>query len=90
MILGLMIFFSGTLSLLFVRKHYLMSLLSLEFMILSLFYMNFNFLEFFYFDFYFLIIFLVLGVCEGVLGLSLIVYLVRKNSLDYVDTISLC
>nr|YP_010990574.1 NADH dehydrogenase subunit 4L [Kodaianella bicinctifrons]WOW98888.1 NADH dehydrogenase subunit 4L [Kodaianella bicinctifrons] len=90
MILGLTIFFSGIISLIFVRKHYLLSLLSLEFMILSLFYLVFFFLGFFFFEFYFLVVFLVLGVCEGVLGLSLIVYLVRKNSLDYLDIISLC
>nr|WOW99096.1 NADH dehydrogenase subunit 4L [Paravarcia sp.] len=90
MILGMFIFFSGIFSLIMVRKHYLMSLLSLEFLLLSIFFSSFFFFSFFFHDFFFLVVFLVLGVCEGVLGLSLIVYLVRKFSLDYLDSISLC
>nr|YP_011014871.1 NADH dehydrogenase subunit 4L [Thabena yunnanensis]WQB38552.1 NADH dehydrogenase subunit 4L [Thabena yunnanensis] len=85
-----MIFLSGFLSLVFVRKHFLMSLLSLEFMILSIFFFLFFYFGLFFFDFYFLIVFLVLGVCEGVLGLSLIVYLSRSDSIDYLDIIGLC
>nr|YP_010990652.1 NADH dehydrogenase subunit 4L [Klapperibrachys cremeri]WOW99083.1 NADH dehydrogenase subunit 4L [Klapperibrachys cremeri] len=90
MLLSLLIFFSGILSLLMVRKHYLMSLLSLEFLLLSLFFYIFFFFDWFYYDYFFGIIYLVFGVCDGVLGLSLIVYLARKSSKDYLDTLSLC
>nr|QWS05465.1 NADH dehydrogenase subunit 4L [Zecheuna tonkinensis] len=89
LLLSFFIFFSGLLSLILVRKHYLMSLLSLEFFIISIYFMIYFFFFFFY-DFYFLIIYLVLGVCEGVLGLSLLVFLVRSFSSDYVDSLVMC
>lgn len=34
-------------------------------------------------DYYFLILFLVVSVCEGVLGLSILVYMIRFNGNDY-------
>uniref|UniRef100_UPI0030FE7737 NADH dehydrogenase subunit 4L n=1 Tax=Salurnis marginella TaxID=1453305 RepID=UPI0030FE7737 len=89
MFIGVFIFFSGLLSLFFVRKHYLLSLLSLEFFLLSIYLFLYFYFCYFYYDFYFIIIYLILGVCEGVLGLSLIVYLVRSISLDYLDSLSL-
>nr|YP_010990639.1 NADH dehydrogenase subunit 4L [Flata truncata]WOW99057.1 NADH dehydrogenase subunit 4L [Flata truncata] len=89
MYMGFFVFLSGGLSLLLVRKHFLLSLLSLEFLMLSIYYTMYFYFCFFVFDYYFIIVYLVLGVCEGVLGLSLIVYLVRKDSLDYLDSISL-
>nr|UCC42867.1 NADH dehydrogenase subunit 4L [Geisha distinctissima] len=89
MILGLFIFFSGLLSLILVRNHFLLSLLSLEFFLLSIYFYLYFFFFFYLFDFYFIIIYLVFGVCEGVLGLSLIVYLVRSFSLDYLDSLTL-
>nr|YP_010990587.1 NADH dehydrogenase subunit 4L [Pseudochoutagus curvativus]WOW98901.1 NADH dehydrogenase subunit 4L [Pseudochoutagus curvativus] len=90
MLLGLMIFFSGILSLILVRKHFLLSLLSLEFMILSVLYKFLFFSIFLFWFLFFYLFFLVLGVCEGVLGLSLNVYLARYNMLDYVDYPKLC
>nr|YP_010990561.1 NADH dehydrogenase subunit 4L [Aplos simplex]WOW98875.1 NADH dehydrogenase subunit 4L [Aplos simplex] len=90
MFVGLFIFFFGLLSLIFVRKHFLLSLLSLEFMFLSIFFFIYFFFDFYVYEYYFVIVFLVLGVCEGVLGLSLIVYLVRKDSLDYLSSLILC
>nr|QWS05439.1 NADH dehydrogenase subunit 4L [Cerynia lineola] len=86
----LFIFFSGLMSLFMVRTHFLLSLLSLEFMLLSIYFFSYFFFFFFFYDFYFVIIYLILGVCEGVIGLSLIVYLVRKFSLDYLDSLVLC
>uniref|UniRef100_UPI0031F3FFD4 NADH dehydrogenase subunit 4L n=1 Tax=Loxocephala sichuanensis TaxID=3080980 RepID=UPI0031F3FFD4 len=90
MLLSLMIFISGFVSLFMVRKHYLLSLLSLEFLLLSLFYFMFLFFGYFCYDYFFGMIYLVFGVCDGVLGLSLIVYLSRKYSSDYLDSLSLC
>nr|YP_010274440.1 NADH dehydrogenase subunit 4L [Ricania simulans]UJT96884.1 NADH dehydrogenase subunit 4L [Ricania simulans] len=88
--LGLFIFFSGVFSLVFVRKHFLMSLLSLEFILLSIFFFSYFFFYFCFFDFFFGVFYLVMGVCEGVLGLSLIVYLFRKSDNCYVDSLVLC
>nr|YP_010990691.1 NADH dehydrogenase subunit 4L [Rhotana formosana]WOW99135.1 NADH dehydrogenase subunit 4L [Rhotana formosana] len=77
------LFFFGFLTLILVRKHYFLSLLSLEFILVYLFISFFFFLNFYGYDFYFCVIFLVLGICDGVLGLSLLVYLVRKINSDY-------
>nr|QWS05452.1 NADH dehydrogenase subunit 4L [Cromna sinensis] len=87
--MSLLVFFSGILSLILVRKHFLLSLLSLEFLMISIYFYLYFFFLYFLFDFYFIIIYLIFGVCEGVLGLSLIVYLVRKSSLDYLDSLTL-
>nr|YP_010274414.1 NADH dehydrogenase subunit 4L [Pochazia guttifera]UJT96858.1 NADH dehydrogenase subunit 4L [Pochazia guttifera] len=88
--LSFFIFISGIFSLFLVRKHFLLSLLSLEFVILSVFFFMYYFFYFCFFDFFFGIFFLVLGVCEGVLGLSLIVCLFRKSDSCYVDNLVLC
>nr|AZZ89111.1 NADH dehydrogenase subunit 4L [Magadhaideus sp. n. SX-2018] len=90
MFVNLFIFLSGILSLVFVRSHYLLSLLSLEFMVISIFLFSINFFSFYLHDYYFSVMFLVLGVCDGVLGLSLLVYLIRSVSNDYVDLLILC
>nr|UDL72106.1 NADH dehydrogenase subunit 4L [Peltonotellus sp.] len=86
----LMVFFSGFVSLIFVRSNFLNSLLMLEFLMISLFYFCYYYLSFFINDYFFMIMFLVLGVCDGVMGLSLIVNLVRKGSFDYLLTLSMC
>nr|YP_010381679.1 NADH dehydrogenase subunit 4L [Augilodes binghami]UDL72054.1 NADH dehydrogenase subunit 4L [Augilodes binghami] len=90
MFLYILIFISGMVGLIFVRKYFLLSLLMLEFMSISLFGISNMYFSFFLQDNFFSIIFLILVVCEGVLGLSLIVYMVRKNSFDYLLSMSLC
>nr|WOW98979.1 NADH dehydrogenase subunit 4L [Cixiidae sp.] len=85
-----LLFMVGLLTLFMVRKHYLMSLLSLELIFLSVFLFMTLFLSNFNYEFFFCIMFLVVGVCDGVLGLSLLVYIVRKFGSDYVDSFSLC
>nr|AZZ89059.1 NADH dehydrogenase subunit 4L [Plectoderini sp. SX-2018] len=84
------VFFSGLFGLVMVRKHFLLCLLSLEFLIVSIYMFSLIFFSMYIYDYYFLILFLVLGVCDGVLGLSLLVYLIRKTSSDYIDILSLC
>ena len=85
----LLIFFIGTI--VFVRnlKHLLLILLSLEFMVLSLFIYLIIFLGFFCFEQYFRIFFLVYSVCEGALGLSILVILIRTHGNDYFQTFSI-
>nr|YP_010954510.1 NADH dehydrogenase subunit 4L [Teredorus guangxiensis]WMV02075.1 NADH dehydrogenase subunit 4L [Teredorus guangxiensis] len=80
----LLFFFSGLYVFSSVRKHLLLVLLSLEYMVLSVF-----FLVFFLFSYYsllssFVIIYLVFSVCEGVLGLSVLVSMIRFSGNDYV------
>uniref|UniRef100_A0AAU8BT18 NADH-ubiquinone oxidoreductase chain 4L n=1 Tax=Tenguna medogensis TaxID=3229002 RepID=A0AAU8BT18_9HEMI len=77
-------------NLIFVRSHFLLCLLSLEFMVLILFFFLYSFFYSYLFDFYFLIIFLVFSVCEGVIGLSILVYLIRKVGNDYLSNNFMC
>nr|YP_009987501.1 NADH dehydrogenase subunit 4L [Bambusiphaga furca]QBZ37961.1 NADH dehydrogenase subunit 4L [Bambusiphaga furca] len=83
-------FIFSLLSIFFVRKHYLLTLINLELIFLIMFFFLFFYLNFFNFEGYFSLIFLILGVCEASLGLSLLVYLVRKFNFDYLDSFNLC
>nr|YP_009630484.1 NADH dehydrogenase subunit 4L [Erthesina fullo]QBR54809.1 NADH dehydrogenase subunit 4L [Erthesina fullo]UAJ48739.1 NADH dehydrogenase subunit 4L [Erthesina fullo] len=70
------------------RKHLLLTLLSLEFMVLSVFLCLFLFLYVYGYELYFSLIFLIFTVCEGALGLSVLVSLVRSQGNDYLSGIS--
>lgn len=65
------------------RKHLLLILLSLEFIVLSLFFGLMVSLIDFNHEFFFCIIFLTIRVCEGALGLSILVSLIRSHGDDY-------
>nr|YP_011035836.1 NADH dehydrogenase subunit 4L [Penicillidia jenynsii]WRI60692.1 NADH dehydrogenase subunit 4L [Penicillidia jenynsii] len=64
------------------KKHLLLMLLSLEYMVLSLFMMLFLYFSMMYNMYYLLMVFLVMTVCEGVLGLSILVSMVRMYGND--------
>nr|AXS65977.1 NADH dehydrogenase subunit 4L [Curculionoidea sp. 22 KM-2017] len=67
-------------------KHLLLMLLSLEFLVLALFGMVFmNYINFLG-DGFILMIYLTMSVCEGALGLSLLVYLIRNYGNDMILT----
>lgn len=70
------------------RKHILLSLLRLEFIVLSVYFVLFLFILIYGLELYFVLIFLVFTVCEGALGLSLLVRLVRRHGNDYLSRIS--
>ncbi|YP_009689509.1 NADH dehydrogenase subunit 4L (mitochondrion) [Anopheles cruzii] len=78
---GCMVFVSN-------RKHLLSVLLSLEFMVLSLFIFFFFYLNFMGFESYFSMFFLTFCVCEGVLGLSILVSMIRTHGNDYFQSFS--
>nr|AXS65167.1 NADH dehydrogenase subunit 4L [Coleoptera sp. 10 KM-2017] len=82
-------FIMGGLSFSLNRKHLLLMLLSLEFIVLSLFLGLFFYLSFMHYELYFSMLFISFGVCEGALGLSLLVYLIRTHGNDYVQTFSI-
>nr|AZL35850.1 NADH dehydrogenase subunit 4L [Ectemnonotum fruhstorferi] len=79
----------GMLSLCLIRKHLLSFLLSLEFVILSLFMIFFFYLINFNYELYLVLIYLTLSVCEGILGLSVLVSLIRSHGNDYLNSFSL-
>nr|WNH42447.1 NADH dehydrogenase subunit 4L [Neoperla transvaalensis] len=70
------------------RKHLLLTLLSLEFIVLSLFMFLFIFLNFMYGELFFSMVFLTFSVCEGALGLSILVSMIRTHGNDYFQTFS--
>nr|ALO71175.1 NADH deshydrogenase subunit 4L [Sunius melanocephalus] len=76
-------YFSGLISFCLNRKHFLMMLLSLEFIVLSLYMNLFIYLSEFSYEYYFSMIFLTMSVCEGALGLSVLVSMIRTHGNDY-------
>nr|ANJ70298.1 NADH dehydrogenase subunit 4L [Acilius sulcatus] len=80
---GLMVFSSK-------RKHLLLMLLSMEFIILSLYLLMFIYLSMYDHEYYFSMMFLVFCVCESVLGLSILVSLIRTHGNDYFFSLNMC
>nr|URX52899.1 NADH dehydrogenase subunit 4L [Glyptotermes sp. 3 AB-2022a]URX52912.1 NADH dehydrogenase subunit 4L [Glyptotermes sp.]URX52925.1 NADH dehydrogenase subunit 4L [Glyptotermes sp. 5 AB-2022a] len=70
------------------RKHLLITLLSLEFLVLSLFVTIYFYLCLFNYELYFVMLFLVFSVCEGALGLSILVSMIRGFGNDYFQSYS--
>nr|QTZ18964.1 NADH dehydrogenase subunit 4L [Azana sp. WQY005] len=70
-------------------KHLLITLLSLEFLMLSLFLFLFLFLFMLNFEMYFLMVFLTFSVCEGALGLSILVSMIRTHGNNYFQSFSI-
>nr|YP_009648962.1 NADH dehydrogenase subunit 4L [Acisoma panorpoides]QDA21648.1 NADH dehydrogenase subunit 4L [Acisoma panorpoides]UKM30536.1 NADH dehydrogenase subunit 4L [Acisoma panorpoides] len=83
-----LLIFSGLWSFISKRKHLLSTLLSLEFIVLSLFFYVF-FIFVFYFELYFLMYFLTFGVCEGALGLGILVSMIRSHGNDYFTSFNM-
>nr|YP_010958811.1 NADH dehydrogenase subunit 4L [Crypsiptya coclesalis]WNB40559.1 NADH dehydrogenase subunit 4L [Crypsiptya coclesalis] len=81
-IMGNMIFVSK-------HKHLLIVLLSLEFMVLSVFFFMIILFSYIEYDMYMLMVFLVFSVCEGALGLSILVSMIRTHGNDYFQSFSL-
>nr|QDP18039.1 NADH dehydrogenase subunit 4L [Psedna nana] len=89
---SLLIYFSGVYVFSSKRKHLLIVLLSLEYIVLSLFMMVIIYLFSYDYDYYFPVIFLVFSVCEGALGLSILVSMIRSHGNDFFNSfgLSLC
>nr|QRV62372.1 NADH dehydrogenase subunit 4L [Boreonectes macedonicus] len=83
-------FFSGLLAFSSKRKHLLLMLMSMEFIILSLYVLLYMYLAYFDYEYYFSMMFLVFCVCESVLGLSILVSLIRTHGNDYFFSMNLC
>nr|YP_009538152.1 NADH dehydrogenase subunit 4L [Athyma libnites]AYN60934.1 NADH dehydrogenase subunit 4L [Athyma libnites] len=80
--LGNMIFVSK-------HKHLLIVLMSLEFMVLSIFFLMLLYLMMINYNLYMLMVFLVFSVCEGALGLSILVSMIRTHGNDYFQSFNL-
>nr|YP_010464258.1 NADH dehydrogenase subunit 4L [Cteniopinus hypocrita]UUL71635.1 NADH dehydrogenase subunit 4L [Cteniopinus hypocrita] len=85
---GFMMFIISLLVFSMKRKHLLLMLLSLEFMVISVYLLLFVYFNCLDNDFFFSMIFLTFSVCEGVLGLSVLVSLIRTHGNDYFQSFS--
>nr|UFZ13238.1 NADH dehydrogenase subunit 4L [Orohermes crepusculus] len=79
-------FICGSWSFVSKRKHLLLMLLSLEFMVISLFMGLMIFLNMYSYELYFSMIFLTFSVCEGALGLSILVSMIRTHGNDFFNS----
>nr|YP_010716215.1 NADH dehydrogenase subunit 4L [Parnassius patricius]YP_010721220.1 NADH dehydrogenase subunit 4L [Parnassius delphius]WDE75964.1 NADH dehydrogenase subunit 4L [Parnassius patricius]WDS46371.1 NADH dehydrogenase subunit 4L [Parnassius delphius] len=71
------------------HKHLLIVLLSLEFIVLSMYFLMMIYLNYIEYDMYMLMIFLLFTVCEGALGLSILVSMIRTHGNDYFKSFNL-
>nr|YP_010952524.1 NADH dehydrogenase subunit 4L [Sataspes xylocoparis]WMQ52779.1 NADH dehydrogenase subunit 4L [Sataspes xylocoparis] len=88
-IIFVIMFFIGNLIFVSKNKHLLIILLSLEFIVLSIFFFLLLFLMMINYDLYMLMVFLVFSVCEGSLGLSILVSMIRTHGNDYFQSFNL-
>nr|YP_010952550.1 NADH dehydrogenase subunit 4L [Craspedortha porphyria]WMQ52870.1 NADH dehydrogenase subunit 4L [Craspedortha porphyria] len=88
-IIFIIMFFMGNFIFISKNKHLLIILLSLEFIVLSIFFFLLVFLMKINYDMYMLMVFLVLSVCEGSLGLSILVSMIRTHGNDYFQSFNL-
>nr|YP_010586559.1 NADH dehydrogenase subunit 4L [Rhyacophila quadrifida]UZZ44373.1 NADH dehydrogenase subunit 4L [Rhyacophila quadrifida] len=87
--LSLFMYFMGGVVFSFNRKHLLVVLLMLEFMVLSLIMVLMMMLFYLENEVYFIMLILVFSVCEGALGLSILVQMVRMYGGDYFQVFNL-
>nr|YP_010033112.1 NADH dehydrogenase subunit 4L [Hemipenthes neimengguensis]QOW39620.1 NADH dehydrogenase subunit 4L [Hemipenthes neimengguensis] len=87
--LPIFLFMIGVMVFVSYRKHLLSMLLSLEYMVLSLFLALCMYLFYFNNELYFSMVFLTFSVCEGALGLSILVSMVRTHGNDYFQSFSI-
>nr|UPL65243.1 NADH dehydrogenase subunit 4L [Ectatops sp.] len=85
--LGFM-FISGLFIFCLSYSHLLLTLFSLEYLVLSLYLTFFLLLLWMGCDLYFILIFLVFSVCEGALGLGVLVNMIRSCGNDLLSSLS--
>nr|AXS66365.1 NADH dehydrogenase subunit 4L [Elateroidea sp. 1 KM-2017] len=89
MLIFLFMYFIGLFVFTFKCKHLLLMLLSLEFVVISLYLGLFFCLFSFDYENYFSLIFLTMTVCEGSLGLSILVSMIRSYGNDYFQSFNI-
>lgn len=85
----IIIFFIGNIIFVSKQKHLLIVLISLEFIVLRIFFFFLSYLIIIDYNIYILIVFLVFTVCEGALGLSILVSIIRTHGNDYFQSFNL-
>nr|YP_009757482.1 NADH dehydrogenase subunit 4L [Bruchidius uberatus]QIM59429.1 NADH dehydrogenase subunit 4L [Bruchidius uberatus] len=82
------IFMVGLISFILKREHLLLMLLSLEFIVISIYLILISYLMNISYECFFNMIYLTMSVCEGVLGLSILVSMIRVHGNDNILTFS--
>nr|YP_009236829.1 NADH dehydrogenase subunit 4L [Bematistes alcinoe]AMJ17297.1 NADH dehydrogenase subunit 4L [Bematistes alcinoe] len=83
------LFFVGNLIYVLNHKHLLIMVMILEFLVLILWYFMYLYLSMVDYNMYMLMLFLVFSVCEGALGLSILVSMIRTHGNDYFQSFSM-
>nr|YP_010238593.1 NADH dehydrogenase subunit 4L [Oestrus ovis]QTE20650.1 NADH dehydrogenase subunit 4L [Oestrus ovis] len=83
------LFIMGVITFVLNRKHLLSMLLSLEYIVLSLFLLVLIYLNLMNFENFFSMMFLVFSVCEGSLGISILVSMIRTHGNDYFQSFNI-
>nr|QYC35490.1 NADH dehydrogenase subunit 4L [Cyphonocerus sanguineus klapperichi] len=89
LIFSIFMYFVGLIVFNLKSKHLLLMLLSLEFIVLSLYMGLYVCLSMYLFEYFFMMIFLTMSVCEGALGLSILVSMVRSYGNDYFNSFNI-
>nr|YP_003735165.1 NADH dehydrogenase subunit 4L [Spilonota lechriaspis]ADI51567.1 NADH dehydrogenase subunit 4L [Spilonota lechriaspis] len=89
MLIIMCMFVVGNLIFISKHKHLLIILLSLEFMVLSIYLFMMMMMSYMHYNMYMLMVFLVFAVCEGALGLSILVSMIRTHGNDYFQSFNL-
>nr|QLY89457.1 NADH dehydrogenase subunit 4L [Pseudocollinella humida] len=79
LMMGIFVFVSN-------RKHLLSMLLSLEYIVLMSFFLLFIYLNLMNYEGFFSMMFLTFSVCEGALGISILVSMIRTHGNDYFQS----
>nr|UJG45523.1 NADH dehydrogenase subunit 4L [Diplonevra concinna] len=87
-LLVMLMFLGGVYIFVSLRKHLLSMLLSLEFIMLSLFIYIYMYLMFNNYEVYLLMMFMIFMVCEGTLGLSILVSMIRTYGNNYFQSMN--
>ena len=87
-IIFFVIYFCGIWAFSSSRKHLLIILLRLEFVVLVLYFCIYFYLCSFIYSLFFVLCFLVFSVCECSLGLSILVSMIRSRGNDYFQSYS--
>lgn len=89
LVMGIIMFIIGNIIFVSKHKHLLIVLLRLEFIVLRIFFLLVIFFSYIEYDMYILMVFLVFSVCEGALGLSILVSIIRTHGNDYFQRFSI-
>nr|AML26611.1 NADH dehydrogenase subunit 4L [Platypodinae sp. BMNH 1274714] len=83
----ILMFISGLFIFSFKFSHFLYLLIGLEFMVISLYLYLFIYLGLFINSYYLSLVYLTFSVCEGALGLSILVMMMRDSGNDLVKSL---